>query len=604
MGRAFALSLAAAFVLAIAARAEPLASGIATERPECVTTAAGRADCLARNRYGQAVWTTYNNAAWSRPVILDASLAGPVSCVVRGPLGLNCFAVSTTGALHHIAFNGGRWGRWRSLGGELQAARVSCFAPQRDRISCLAVSKTGGLMLKSWLGDAVWQEWRQLSAGVTSRPSCVPFALDRMACYWRGTTGRLAGWASDPRGPGGFGFTTPLDIANRPACVPIGADRALCAALGLRPAGRPPQAVLWRSEPGGAGPGAVQSPDGLALAQEPHCAASIHGPLCFAATADGLAIAQPARDAVWENVPAGTHGLPACALLGDGKTACMIVDARGHLWPHTPSQSEALPPQTSAAASAAPPPPQSLAALPAPPVPPVPASAVPQPLPLPPAAPPPIATVSAAEPLGTWHVFEASTGRQCAITLFDAPAQPYRKAVLGPGCDALASLRNVDRWNAERGGIYLRDRRGRVFFRFFEAGPTALRAKWRRTDFVMLARDANAFSGRKPPLAQPGSAEPETGGSFAGFAGVWRAQGRGVDCVIRLTVDPDSAQTLARPEGCGGALQAVQGWRIAGGVLTLTGPSGGAAARFSPVRGGAWRGVATGSRRAILLSRQ
>jgi hypothetical protein len=235
-------------------------------------------------------------------------------------------------------------------------------------------------------------------------------------------------------------------------------------------------------------------------------------------------------------------------------------------------------------------------------------------LPVEPAAPPsppavpvaPVAavtTVSAKEPLGVWRVFEPRTGLHCQITLYDAPAQPYRSMTRDRDCNALDSLRGVDRWSQSENGIFLRDRRGRVYFRFFEAGPTALRARWRRNDFVMMARDLRAFAAPAP--APSTAATAETPAPVApGLAGVWRVRGPGrQSCTIRLSVDPASAATRAVPQGCQGSLALVDGWSFRRGGLVLE-RNGKPLARFIEGRGVTWTGRFEGGRRNLRMVKQ
>ena len=169
---------------------------------------------------------------------------------------------------------------------------------------------------------------------------------------------------------------------------------------------------------------------------------------------------------------------------------------------------------------------------------------------------------------------------------------------------ALQSIQGVDRWSSDPSVLKLRDERGRVFFRFVEAGPTALRAKWRRSELVMLARDPNVFQKQpRPEVAiTPG---PNVATSSRGFVGVWRVNGpRGRSCVLRLTIDPDSAATRAKTSGCWDALERVYGWSITNGTLNLSTESGALVARFSYVRGHLWRGKMQGNRRELTITQE
>jgi hypothetical protein len=234
--------------------------------------------------------------------------------------------------------------------------------------------------------------------------------------------------------------------------------------------------------------------------------------------------------------------------------------------------------------------------------------------PAPPVAPPPapgpamaaaaIAPVSIREPLGAWHVFEPRTGLHCQITLFDAPAQPFRSLTRDGDCGAMASMQRVDRWSQDGDGIFLRDRRGRVFFRFGEAGPTALRAKWRRSDFIMMARDLRAFAVQTPVAAQAPETPPAASPVRPGLTGTWRLRGPGrQSCFVRLSVDPASAATIAQPDGCQGTLAKVNGWSFRRGALVLE-RGGAPLARFVEGRGVTWFGRFEGGPRTLRMVKQ
>src|SRR6185312_3354781 len=118
-------------------------------------------------------WIAYTQGKWSAAQDLGGDLSVSVSCVVRGPGGINCFAPTAKGVLAEIHLNGTKWSSWASLGGELAIGHASCLALSRDHITCLARGRRGQLMARSWDGGSAWKEWRDLGGTLSGDPSCV-----------------------------------------------------------------------------------------------------------------------------------------------------------------------------------------------------------------------------------------------------------------------------------------------------------------------------------------------------------------------------------------------------------------------------------------------
>lgn len=583
---------------ALPALAQTQTLSLARERPECVSFTNGRLDCLARDRKGHFVWTVHDGRKWSQPRLLLGRFSGPASCVVRGPFGLNCFAIGADGTLWHIAMNGGQWRGWRPLGGRLAISRPSCVAPARNQILCFAKAQSGELTLKAWYGDETWQEWRGLGGQISGDPSCVRLSFERAACFWRRRDGLFSGYFPSGAGPGGAILTLPRDVAQ-PSCASLGGDQALCFAVA-----RGGQLFEWRGDAvlGGVGlDGAAMRP--FAGAKDPFCASRSSRVICtYLGATGGLFAVEATPDGLTAPVLVANRALfGRCAVFDTARLACTYLTPEGALQvAFREDQGKGLTGPMAAILPVIAEKPAIPATLP---------TATPTmalgPEPSPATALAPLATVSAKEPLGAWRVFEPRTGLYCQITLFDAPARPYRSLTREPDCDRLQSLRGVSRWSAEKDGIYLRDARGRVFFRFSEAGPTALRARWRRNDLVMMARDLKAFAIAAPPGApsSPGQA-PAMSVAHANVAqsssgsvvGVWRLRMPGRrPCVVRLTIDADSAETRTRVEGCSGAFASVDGWSVRRGALVLE-RGGVPVARFVEGRGVVWRGQYEGRR--------
>lgn len=564
----------------------------AREPPECVATQNGRADCLARDRAGRFIWQYHDGRKWSQAQMVPGEFSGPAACVVRGPLGLNCFAIRRDGSLWHLTMNGGRWRQWRPLGGRLALGRPSCVAPARNQIVCHARSKAGTLAVKSWLGDSTWQEWRDAGGELGSDPSCVRLNHERVACTWRRPDGRLSGLLPAEAGPGAAILTLPVAFGD-PSCVPLDGDRVSCIGTGA-----PGPAIEWRGRAvlGGAGMDGVR-PGPRGLTGKPICRTRAGRTFCAYIAGSGVTALIEATAQGW-SAPAATGVAGAvvagpCLVFDSVRTACFGITGEGEL---RASFRETRGPGAETAVSAVP---QLLEKPAAPPVPPPdPVAAVSKPA----AAPAPVATVSVREPLGVWRVFEPRTGLHCQVTLFDAPAQPYRSLTRDADCAAMTSLQGVDRWSQNGDGIFFRDRRGRVYFRFLEAGPTALRARWRRNDFIMMARDLRAFAA-EPKTAEPIAALAQAQAS-PGLAGVWRVRGPGrQSCEIRLSVDPSTGATRAAPQGCQGMLAKADGWSVRRGALVLE-RGGVPLARFVEGRGVAWVGRFEGGRRTLRMVKQ
>jgi hypothetical protein len=598
----FALLIWAVFLHVASARADVPPPPLALEAPECAVSQNGRVDCLARDRTGAFFWSFHDGRKWSRAQRMNGQFVGPASCVVRGPLGINCFAIRADGSLWHAAMNGGAWRGWRPLGGRLAFGRPSCLAPGRNQLACYARSVNGTLAIKAWLGDAVWQEWRDAGGSLAGDPSCVRLSLERVACFWRRPDGLFAGLLPAASGPSSALLTLPRQT-GRPVCAAIDGARVVCRAR-LDSA----KTIEWRgvAELGGAGV------DGFAVRDTP----SLSDPVCTSRSGRVYcAYLTPARE--FAVIEANAQGWTApvvlaatdvaqagrCFAFDTTRMGCVILTKAGELravfreymgGPGTGVSTLSARPLL--AEKPVPPPAAVAAAAPVPAAAPVltPKPAAPNPEPVP--------SVSVREPLGAWRVFEPRTGLHCQVTLFDAPAQPYRSLTRSADCNALTSLRGVDRWSQSDGGIFLRDRRGRVFFRFFEAGPTALRAKWRRNDFLMMARDLRAFASSAPaaPVPPLAATTPPVAALPTGHVGPWRVRGPGrQSCVIRLTIDADTAETRARPDGCRGRLAAADGWSIRRGALVLE-RDGTPIARFVEGRGVTWFGRFEGGRADVL----
>jgi hypothetical protein len=566
-----------------------VAPRLSQESPECAITQNGRADCLVRDQSGRFVWQFHDGRRWSRPQPLPGEFAGPASCVVRGPLGLNCFAIRRDGTLWHLAMNGGRWRQWRPLGGRLALGRPSCVAPSRNQIVCHARSLSGTLAIKSWLGDTVWQEWREAGGALSSDPSCLRLTSDRIACFWRRPDGRLSGLFPAETGPGSAVLTLPR-LFGAPECASLGGDTLTCLS---RDQGE------WRGDAVLGGVGADGFRTGVAgLASDPVCASRAGRAICAFVAPDGGLASVGANARGWS--PPESAGLPGvaaagpCVVFDAFRVACFAVTASGELKAAFREKRGAPLTDTVAAVP-------EIIEKPVFPAAPAAAAAL-----APPATPPsaivaPISTVSVREPLGSWRVFEPRTGLHCEIKLFDAPAQPYRSLTRDADCSGMQSLRGVDRWSQSEGAIFLRDRRGRVYFRFVEAGPTALRARWRRRDFVMMARDLRAFAADPRPAAQ--ATEPPAAAS-PGLAGVWRVRGPGrQSCTIQLSIDAASAATRAAPQGCQGRLAQADGWSFRRGALVLE-RGGAPLARFVEGRGVTWFGRFEGGRQNLRMVKQ
>jgi hypothetical protein len=591
-----------AFLMACSGLAQsapaPVASGMARETPECFNTALGRVDCVARDRVGRLVWTTLSRGAWSKPAVLTGRMAGPPSCVVRGPGGMNCFAVRPDGAMAHVAMNGGRWRQASALGGDLAASRPACVAPARDQIVCYVRTQRQTLAMKAWLGDSIWQPWRDLGGNVFSDPSCVRLGFGRAGCFWLRGDGLLSGWLPADKGPGGAVLTMPRSFGE-PSCTAVSGDNVICATRDGQG-----HLVEWRGSAtlGRAGRDGFRGSTielGSALA----CSASRGRTICAAAfPAQGQVKTWTAAGPGWREASVALPDAIAarCVALDTLRDMCVAVTRTGDLRAAIPGAPVELPPAEIAAAAPAPP---VVPLSPVAPAAPAVVAAVVVPLAAAPAA---IAPVSTQEPAGPWHVFEPRTGLHCEITLFDAPARPYRSLGRTAACARLASLQGVDRWSAERGGIFLRDRRGRVFFRFFAAGPTALRAQWRRRDMIMMARDPRAFQGK--PAGSAASPAPDVSAdvprqtTLRDAVGAWQLTTGGTRaCTLRLAIDPDTATGRARTQGCRGGLALIDSWSLDEGILTLSG-DGRTYVRLSP-KGGDWQGRSRGSRAVIELSR-
>lgn len=579
---------------ALTARAAwPQQTGIAPpsltlERPECAVTQNGRADCLVRDKTGRFVWQFHDGRRWSRPQVLAGAFAGPASCVVRGPLGLNCFAIRRDGTLWHLAMNGGRWRQWRPLGGRLAVGRPSCVAPSRNQIVCHARSQSGTLAIKAWLGDSVWQEWRDGGGDLGGDPSCLRMNFDRVACFWRRADGRLSGLFPAETGPGAAVLTLPRQF-GAPECASLGADKLTCLS---REHGE------WRGDAVLGGVGIDGFRTGVTgLASDPVCAMRAGRTICAFVSEGGTLASVDATGRGWSQPESpGLSNVAAagpCFVFDALRLACFAVTSTGEL---RAAFRELRTPSGAAAAASIPEIMEKPVVPAAPPAAPSTANvaAVPSP------ATQPVATVSAREPLGAWRVFEPRTGLHCQITLFDAPAQPYRSLTRDADCAGMESLRGVDRWSQSERTIFLRDRRGRVYFRFVEAGPTALRARWRRRDFVMMARDLRAFAADPKPAAQAATIPAPS----SGLAGVWRVRGPGrQSCTIQLSVDAVSAATRATPQGCQGPLAQADGWSFRRGALVLE-RDGAPLARFVEGRGITWYGRFEGGRRGLRMIKQ
>jgi hypothetical protein len=71
---------------------------------------------------------------------------------------------------------------------------------------------------------------------------------------------------------------------------------------------------------------------------------------------------------------------------------------------------------------------------------------------------------------------------------------------------------------------------------------------------------------------------------------------------VRLAIDPDTAQGLARPQGCRGRAALIDGWELRNGTLILTG-EGQTLSRLALREDGQWRGRDRDALGAIELSR-
>lgn len=581
----FAVALWAVLWVLVAPAAWPQTSDprsrLLIETPECVVSQNGRADCLARDAQGRFVWQFHDGRRWSAPKHLIGEFAGPASCVVRGPLGLNCFAIRRDGTLWHLAMNGGRWRQWRPLGGRLAIGRPSCIAPARNQIACYARSASGSLAVKAWLGDSTWQAWREIGGELAGDPSCLRLTFERTACVWRRADRRLSGWFPAEVGPGSAILTLPNAFGTQ-SCAALDGDSVTCLSGG----GDGP-AIEWRGRAvlGGVGIDGIRpSPKGLAAT--PICRSRSGRTICSFSTSAGISGMIEATPQGWSSpVANGLIDVAAagpCFVFDVARKSCFAITAKGAL---RAAFGEIGAPGADVFASAAP----QIIEKPTAPEP-VSAPAMTTPV----TAQAPITTVSVREPIGAWRVFEPRTGLYCQITFFDAPAQPYRSLTRDKDCDAMTSLRGVDRWSQSDDGLFLRDKRGRVYFRFFEAGPTALRARWRRNDFIMLARDLRAFVPQPAPTP-PAAAVTQT----PGLAGLWRVRGPGrQNCQIRLSIDPDTAATRAEAQGCKGVLARADGWSFRRGALVIE-RRGEPVARFVEGRGAVWRG-----RRGLTMVKQ
>jgi hypothetical protein len=450
------------------------------------------------------------------------------------------------------------------------------------------------LAIKAWLGDAAWQEWRVVGGALAGDPSCVRLGFDRTACFWRRKDGQLSGLIPAEAGPGAAIVTLPRKT-GQPACTALGGQTVSCLS---RTEGA--KTLDWRGGAvlGGFGIDGFSVRD-AGMASDPVCAARADRTFCVYMTASGDLSLIEANAQGWTDPailagPGAAHAA-RCFAFDQVRMACAVLTPKGELRAVFREYKGA--PGTGLSPSVSGP---VLSEKPEPPAPRPATVAVPQ-------VPASIATVSTTEPLGAWRVFEPRSGLYCQIELFDAPAQPYRSLTRDADCAAMTSLRGVDRWSQSPGGILLRDRRGRVLFRFVEAGPTALRARWRRNDFVMMARDLRAFAGA-PPQGAPSTiatrGEADKASAPSGHVGTWRIRGAGRRaCLVRLTVDPETAATRARPEGCQGPIATADGWSVRRGALVLE-RGGVPLARFAEGRGVTWYGRFEGGRGGLRMVKQ
>lgn len=550
---ALSAALTAVVGFAPAARAwDQFHASAAKEAPECVSWTAERVDCLARSSSGRLSWSYSLDGKWSTPRDLGGALAGPPSCVVRGPRGINCFVVSAKGMLATIALNGAAWGKWGSLGGQLLPSRASCVGLGRDRISCFARGRRGELVQRTWSGGKTWDAWRNLGGALTTDPECIVAGGARAACFGRSSSGELVAFLPDTSGRSGGWTTLGARIEGKPSCVRLRSGESACVAQGL--SGR---LQIWRGMAGyGAGAGIATSSDDVTV-DEPGCALQGRALVCFTRTAQR----QLVRRTVGAGADTSRDGILAspavaavqCLSLGNDGLGCVVADASGRL--HFAS-GQALEAGTIAEPS----------------------------------------TAADEEAGGAWFLTNLHTGAMCRAHLSGEGAKRLR---LGPRCRLLGLPGSPSQWDQAESTLLFLDGDGQAVLRFHSTQT----GRWispRRAEAFLLSREPPEGLNETSTPSPPPSTDDGVGGApdmAMEMAGPWRvfADGRGFVCTLQLTEEPERKGLAALfDDACRAVFPPVAYWMDSGPAMLFVGPDVSVVARFDAIESGRWRAESLG----------
>ncbi|MBC7770572.1 MAG: hypothetical protein H7124_17460 [Phycisphaerales bacterium] len=183
------------------------------------------------------------------------ALTPAASCTSWAPDRVDCFVRGSDGRMHHRWRQGGAWGGFELLGGELRSS-PTCASWGPERIDCFVAGTNSGLWHRWWERGRVWQpinpiqgDWESLGGFVSPgrNPHCTTRGAETLDCFavdrdrvlsrlsysggrwhaWRRYTGLFLAAAPHCILVGTPPATTAEDWGERIACFAKGDDNAL-----------------------------------------------------------------------------------------------------------------------------------------------------------------------------------------------------------------------------------------------------------------------------------------------------------------------------------------------------------------------------------------
>jgi hypothetical protein len=135
--------------------------GSLTSQPGCVSWAPNRIDCFVVSSRGAMLRKVWDGQTWlhwenlGSPPGVTITLNSEPTCVSWEPNRIDCFVLGSDNAMHSKAWDGQNWSGWANLGGILNTS-PSCVSWGPNRIDCFVLGTDNAMYHKAWDG----QQWR------------------------------------------------------------------------------------------------------------------------------------------------------------------------------------------------------------------------------------------------------------------------------------------------------------------------------------------------------------------------------------------------------------------------------------------------------------